>query len=248
MMSLLMSDIKESCCTGDLESLMTCLRDEQHVNKVYNYKWTLLHFAAHHGHLEIVECLVQHGANIEACNSKGKTPVAIASQEGYLDIVKYLMRRGANMDVVTKFGYTIMALVVYKVFATVHYYKDELMSDDEDWDPESYRTIVNWKSARGRLDVLLVLISMNISIDDLSMNFDESGRLSEINDCIHHGGNMLSHEEKNFMRKLAYMNAVKFPGIARKMYYIFYSYITYRGIFMSHGYGLGDESLWNKWV
>lgn len=55
--------------------------------------WTVLHVAAHHGHLEIVKFLVEHGADISArtgWRTNGDTPAALAAKAGHFEIVKYL--------------------------------------------------------------------------------------------------------------------------------------------------------------
>ena len=48
------------------------------------------------------------------------------------------------------------------------------------------------------------------------------------------------------MWNLAFSLTVQHPAAAFKAYYTIRSFITFHGIFMVDGYGLGDESVWKK--
>ncbi|KAI3766084.1 hypothetical protein L2E82_16134 [Cichorium intybus] len=56
----------------------------------------LLHLACQTADCTMVELLLQHGANINACDSKGQTPLHHAITRGRLLIIKLLLSRGAN--------------------------------------------------------------------------------------------------------------------------------------------------------
>ena len=45
--------------------------------------------------------LVKKGANVNARNSEGKTPLMLAAQHGHIDIAKLLLENGARTDVRT---------------------------------------------------------------------------------------------------------------------------------------------------
>ena len=65
--------------------------------------WTLLHCAAYHGWLDVVELLTtkyECDVNITSI-SNNKTPVFIASREGHWSVVKYL-RTVCNCDMTIK--------------------------------------------------------------------------------------------------------------------------------------------------
>ena len=54
---------------------------------------SLLHLAAQTADCTMVELLLQHGANINACDSKGQTPLHYSITTGRLAIVKLLLTR-----------------------------------------------------------------------------------------------------------------------------------------------------------
>ena len=62
--------------------------------------------ASANGHLEVVKYLISVGANKEAKNKYGDTPLLIATQKGNLEVVKYLISVGANKEAKNKYGET----------------------------------------------------------------------------------------------------------------------------------------------
>ena len=59
---------------------------------------TALTIAADKGHYRFVELLLMKGANVDARNKKGCTPLWLACHGGHLDVGQILMRGGADMD------------------------------------------------------------------------------------------------------------------------------------------------------
>jgi Ankyrin repeats (many copies) len=59
---------------------------------------TPLHYAIETGYLEVVECLVDHGADITAKTKTGWSALHLAAYKGNLEIVHYLINQGANSD------------------------------------------------------------------------------------------------------------------------------------------------------
>ncbi|XP_047944708.1 ADP-ribosylation factor GTPase-activating protein AGD3-like [Salvia hispanica] len=72
---------------------------------------SLLHLACHSADISMVELLLQNGANISACDSKGQTPLHHSISRGGNAITKLLLTRGANAEAVDKSGKTPLQLV-----------------------------------------------------------------------------------------------------------------------------------------
>jgi hypothetical protein len=64
-----------------------------------------LHLAAYFGVKAIVELLLEKGANIEAANRLGWTPLHWASQSGHIDVIKLLLEKGANIEAANRLGW-----------------------------------------------------------------------------------------------------------------------------------------------
>ena len=69
------------------------------VNERDNAGWSPLHEACNHGHLAIVEHLLDHGANINdrGGDCEGATPLIDAAEGGNCDVMRLLLQRGANV-------------------------------------------------------------------------------------------------------------------------------------------------------
>jgi len=84
------------------------------VNAVDHYGDTALMWAANDGHLNVVEFLVEHGANVNAAATgliyAGFTALIYASEKGYVNMVKYLIKHGANINAKNKNGDTALSI------------------------------------------------------------------------------------------------------------------------------------------
>ncbi len=59
-------------------------------------EWTALHYATFGGHADLVDTLLNSGANINARSTNGSTVVMMAAREGHADLAKRLLEAGAN--------------------------------------------------------------------------------------------------------------------------------------------------------
>ena len=69
------------------------------------YGQTCLMTAAYHGHLAICRLLIDKGAQVEAINRMGGTPLHFAAQQGHIEIVLLLCDRGADTEALSNVGY-----------------------------------------------------------------------------------------------------------------------------------------------
>lgn len=67
-------------------------------------------FAAINGDKEVLELLLDRGANVNSRDEYGNTPLMKASQWGHLGLVKLLLERGADLALKNKYGKTALAL------------------------------------------------------------------------------------------------------------------------------------------
>jgi ankyrin repeat protein len=73
--------------------------------------WTALTHAAHSGHLDIIQLLVQHGADINVV-SKDLTPLIAASSQKRVQVVVCLLKAGADVNAVGSNGHSALAAAV----------------------------------------------------------------------------------------------------------------------------------------
>ncbi|RFU79579.1 ankyrin repeat [Trichoderma arundinaceum] len=98
------------CVEKDQVSMIRMLLagDERIEAPSYRTGGTVLHFAAHIGHVNSTELLLDLGANVNA-TSIGRhrpTPLHIAARRGNVDVVDLLLRRKAKIEAVTSEGAT----------------------------------------------------------------------------------------------------------------------------------------------
>jgi ankyrin repeat protein len=89
-------EIYEAAVFGDVELVKKILsHDPAAVNARDEYGFTPLHGVAGEDQLEMGEYLIQCGANVQAVNDSGVTPLHLAA---YPDMVKMLVRHGADIE------------------------------------------------------------------------------------------------------------------------------------------------------
>lgn len=92
---------------------------------------TPLHFAAMFGHAEVIQVLIQAGADIQATDEDdGRSPLHYAARNNNAEAAKALIEGGADVDVEDNFGETPMELAegdtlkVFQSWSEKHQLKD----------------------------------------------------------------------------------------------------------------------------
>lgn len=81
------------------------------INDLHEHR-TYLHWTSFHGRHPVVKYLIKSGANLEATDKYGYTPLHLASRQGHLSVVKYLLKCGANLESRSKNGFTTLQIAV----------------------------------------------------------------------------------------------------------------------------------------
>eukprot|EP00019_Armaparvus_languidus_P005129 CAMPEP_0168596482 /NCGR_PEP_ID=MMETSP0420-20121227/10044_1 /TAXON_ID=498008 /ORGANISM="Pessonella sp." /LENGTH=591 /DNA_ID=CAMNT_0008633049 /DNA_START=69 /DNA_END=1844 /DNA_ORIENTATION=+ len=117
--------------TGDTDAIQKFLKEHQNtqdvVNKADYDKRTALHLAAEEGHMETVKLLLTHGADVNALDRWGATPLAGATANFHPEIATLLRENGAHLnDVVVQAG--AAALAAERVIIKCHDVFDSIAS------------------------------------------------------------------------------------------------------------------------
>ena len=83
------------------------------VNRVVDSGSTALHWASRQNHPEVVQLLIDAGADIAAKDGKGRSPLHKPSMSGHLDVLKTLVKAGADVSVTDNEGVTCLMLASY---------------------------------------------------------------------------------------------------------------------------------------
>jgi cytohesin len=81
---------------GDLAGVQALLDAGVDVNAKDENSWTPLHFAARHGHKEIVELLIAKGADVNAKDNGDNTPLNRATARNHIETADLLRTHGGN--------------------------------------------------------------------------------------------------------------------------------------------------------
>ena len=185
-----------------------------------NYKQTALYCAATGRHVGIVKLFLKYGANIKAREKSGGTVLhTFLSHQGEEDsnLLKILLRHGANPNAMSHHGHYPLIIACSKRY----------------------------------ISSTLLLICFGAKIRRDAIDCDETGLLFMISKIIEErrsnrceDSNLMSEEEEHFMKKLAFSCALKYKDAAFNVFSTIRSFVTYKGIFMAHGYDIGQISAW----
>ena len=85
---------------GDIETVKRLLDSGASANTVDNkHHASLLMWAAHEGHTDMIELLIESGADINANAPNGETALWFAAQKGQLEALKMLVHYNADINV-----------------------------------------------------------------------------------------------------------------------------------------------------
>lgn len=92
------SELMYACVDNNFPKVESLLANGVDVNSLDDNKWSALHFAVQVQSIDIVETLVDHGANIEASDKHGNTPLnkAVFCYRGDGAIIEFLLNKGAD--------------------------------------------------------------------------------------------------------------------------------------------------------
>ncbi len=85
---------------NDLSLVKSLLEQEESVEpgEEKGWAWSILHGAARTGHAEIVNLLMEHGADPETKSRGRETPIVFAALAGHGDVVELLLQKGADVE------------------------------------------------------------------------------------------------------------------------------------------------------
>jgi ankyrin repeat protein len=82
--------------------------------------FTPLCWAAQAGNLELVQCLLVEGAQVDVATPSGFTPLLLAALGGHADVVQHLLMKGADPEAcISRSGFTALLVASFHGFADV---------------------------------------------------------------------------------------------------------------------------------
>ena len=92
----------EAAKTGDIDTVNTLIKIRADVNEIDDLEATPLIWAARKGHAEVVQVLIDAGANVNASDPFGRivgeTPLMWAIRNQHIEIAQNLVAKGGGVD------------------------------------------------------------------------------------------------------------------------------------------------------
>tara|TARA_A100001015_G_scaffold199993_1_gene223305 strand:- start:447 stop:1361 length:915 start_codon:yes stop_codon:yes gene_type:complete len=238
---------------GDVDATKKLIEDKAEVNAVDERKETALHRAAQEGHAEVAKVLIQNGADLNAVDKCNVTALHLAALNGHADIAKVLIQNGADVNAVHGGKMTALHFAAWHGHVAV---AKVLIQKGVDVNAVSKdkSTALRFAVIYGLIPCTLQLLCCGAEIDEQAIKVDKTGllrpiesRLKMLRDGNRMGTSLMSDEERRFLWNLGFILIVKHPAIAFGTYQRIRSFVTFHGIFMGPGYGLGEESITLGW-
>jgi len=119
---------------------------------------TALFKAAQNGHIDVVELLLESGANKYKARNNGRAPLFMATENGLIDVVEYLVEKGADKDNARNDGCTPLFIATQKGLLDVVEYLVEKCADKDKATNDSV-TPLYIATQKGLIDVVRVLLN-----------------------------------------------------------------------------------------
>lgn len=101
----------DASLTGDIDTVRRFL-DQVNINVKNEFGFTSLMFASMKNYVEMVQLLLERGADVNSQNEKGASALFYASMEGHIDIAKLLLDKGADVNATTFRNETALSVAV----------------------------------------------------------------------------------------------------------------------------------------
>ena len=97
--------LHHACNRGHVAIVSEILKAQLYVINISNDTGeSALHLAVYAGNMNITEQLLDHGANVDAKNDYGETPLFYAARRNMPALIKLLLQRGSSAGIIDRFG------------------------------------------------------------------------------------------------------------------------------------------------
>ncbi|AGJ99742.1 MULTISPECIES: ankyrin repeat domain-containing protein [unclassified Wolbachia] len=145
-------------------------------------EYTLLHFAANFGDINVTKLLLEGGAGVDIKDQNGNTSLHLSASNGYIDIVELLVKEGSDPNVVNKDGNTSLHLAA----ANGHIDIIELLvkeGSDLNVVNKDGNTSLHLAAANGHIDIIELLVKKGSDLNVVNKDGNTPLHSAFYNNC-----------------------------------------------------------------
>ena len=180
---------------------------------------TSLHMVVYRNNMDVTNLLLQNKANVNSVDKFKVTPLMAAAERGNSDLLELLLKHGACPNM-TDMGFRTAL--------------DGAILD-------------NSRKVQKRHCCLLLICYGAVIREGILKN------LKKCTDLMRSGKPVpkdlrqtnINAQEKEFIYCIALTLAVRYPGVAHKVFSTVHRFITFNGLFMAKGFRLGMNNVWD---
>ena len=153
-------DVFKAAAMGNL-SLLESLLKSNDVNNISSSQETLLHIAAQHGQISIIEFLISKGARLDTKDGQGCTALHRAAKKGHTSTVQVLMRAGADIYAMDKKG----KMPLHLAARNKHLSSVKAVVDEEIRHFKHHKTFLHMAAAEDNANLAQILLQSGAAVD-----------------------------------------------------------------------------------
>ena len=135
------------------------------VNHADTSGFAALHYAVQQNHPDVMQVLIDAGADIEAMEEKGRSPLHVACLSGSLAVVKMLLKAGAGVCVLSNGGSTCLHFAAHHGHTEIVRYLVDLPEVDVNHQGMNDQSALHYAARQRHPDVVEVLIDAGADIE-----------------------------------------------------------------------------------
>ena len=134
----------------------------------FNKKETPLHVTSRHGHVDVTQLLLKHGADTEARDDDKCTPLLLASRREYVGVARVLLEYGADREARDGYNCTPLLLASMRGYLEVARVLLEHGADKDTRDERGWTPLMH-ASKMGHVEIVRVLLKYGADMEARDM-------------------------------------------------------------------------------
>lgn len=154
---------------GSVEEVAKLIEDGADVNAISTTDSLSrpLHMASMKGRSDIAMLLIQQGADVDAQNSDGESPLFYAAEYGHANVTKILIDHGANAGLLSKYSRSALYFAASRNHPECTIMLSEIGADG------GYESALTYAAEHGSTECIIEIAKKGVNIDKIKQDFPD---------------------------------------------------------------------------